>query len=61
MDKEALLRRLTELVDEALRTRLYGEITVEFRDGHPTFIQRHIQEKVDGNTNGSTRAKDTYR
>lgn len=47
MTKTALLKKLEAAIDEAMRQLLYGNIEIEFKAGHPTFLRTSNQEKLD--------------
>jgi len=53
MMKTTLLKKLEAAIDEAMSQRLYGNIEIEFRAGHPTFLSTHRQEKLDEAENRS--------
>ena len=47
MTRAEILNKLEIVIDEAIRTRLYGQIELEFRAGEPTFMRTTRQEKLD--------------
>lgn len=51
MNKEQLLKKLTAMIDDAGRQRMYGNIEIEFRAGVPVFIRTMQQEKLDETEN----------
>ena len=57
MTRDELLKKLQVAVDDAMRTRLYGHLQLEFKAGYPTFLRTLNEEKLDetGNRNGQQR------
>ncbi len=58
MTKQALLKRIEIILDELERTRAWGTIEVEVREGQPNMIRRSINEKI---AQENTREQSTYR
>jgi hypothetical protein len=59
MTKAALLKRIEIILDELERSRAWGTIEVEVREGQPNMIRRSINEKI---TQENTREqRQTYR
>ncbi len=50
MSRTELLKKLGFAVDDAIRTRMYGELQIEFRGGEPTFLRKTTHEKLDSET-----------
>lgn len=46
MDKQTLLRKLSNLLDEAARAHAWGSIEIELRDGLPKLLRKTNQEKL---------------
>jgi hypothetical protein len=58
MDKPALLKKLETVLDEWARSRTWGVIEIDVRDGVPTLFRRSLQEKL---TEEHPRGRETYR
>lgn len=56
MDKQALLRKLDAILDEAARDGTWGSIEIEFQYGKPTLLRELKTEKLQDSTGGNTRA-----
>ena len=50
MNKEQLLKRLSEMIDEANRTALYGSVEIQFANGEPTVLRKNSTTKLNGGT-----------
>jgi hypothetical protein len=60
MTKTALLKKIETVLDELERSRAWGTIEVEVRDGQPNMIRRTVNEKL--TTQENTREqRQTYR
>lgn len=46
MDKAALLKKLDDILAEWERTRQWGELYVEVKDGAPTLLKVTAQQKL---------------
>lgn len=46
MTKTALLKKIESILDELERTRAWGTIEIEVRDGQPNFVRRTLTEKI---------------
>ena len=46
MNREQLLKKLTALIDEAQRTRMYGLVEIQFSDGVPALLRKSTTEKL---------------
>ncbi len=46
MTKEQLLNKLTTLIEEAQRTRMYGLVEIQFSDGVPALLRKSTTEKL---------------
>jgi hypothetical protein len=44
--KTALLQKIETILDELERTRAWGTIEIEVRDGQPNFVRRTLTEKI---------------
>lgn len=42
-----MLDRILFILKTAIQEKFYGEITIKFRDGKPTLVQKTSQEKLD--------------
>ena len=60
MNKADLIRRFTELLEDAERNRAYTVIEVEIRDGRPILVRTVKTEKVEYRGNES-HAQRNYR
>ena len=58
--KLELMKQLETAVDEAIRTQMWGEITVSFSAGEPAILRQEKTTKLNGG-NERTHAKQTYR
>ncbi len=55
MDRQALLRRLEAILDEAERAEFWGSAEIEFRKGVPVLLKKHSSEKLNLEENPSGR------
>ncbi len=46
MDRETLVRKLNTIFDEWERSRSWGNVEIEFRDGVPNMIRKTTNEKL---------------
>ncbi len=46
MTKTALLKKIEAILDELDRTRAWGTIEIEVREGQPNFVRRTLTEKI---------------
>ena len=46
MDRETLVRKLNTIFDEWERSRAWGNVEIEFRDGEPNMIRKTTNEKL---------------
>ena len=60
MNKPELLKRLDALIDYIKQERIFGEITIAFRDGEPDLLRKQFTEKLNG-VQGNSHAKTSYR
>jgi hypothetical protein len=61
VDKQALLRKLDGIFDEAARLRMWGKIEIDIKEGVPILIHRLITEKINSvNTNGGPPRADEF-
>ena len=51
MTRPELLKKIDAAIEDAVRTRLFGEIEVEFRAGQATFLRVTKNEKLDETEN----------
>ncbi len=59
MNREELLKKLTAMLDEYERGRIYGNIQVDIVDGRPDLIRKVMNQKIrnEGNTQHEYRPK----
>lgn len=55
MEKEVLLKKLSCLLDEAERSRQWGNIDIEIRDGKPVVVRRSYTDKLTEDNNRGQR------
>lgn len=48
MNRAALLKRLEAMLDDCVRSRTWGQIEIELREGQPTLLRKTITERLDG-------------
>ncbi len=60
MTKQALLKKLDGMLDDAARERAWCEITISCKDGQPDLLRKMTTEKLN-NTMGDTRGQNSYR
>jgi hypothetical protein len=48
LDKPKLLKKIEALVDEAIRTRLWGDINISFQNGVPNTLKKVSTERLEG-------------
>jgi hypothetical protein len=60
MTKQALLKKVEDAIDDAMRQRLYGNIEIEFRAGEAIILRSAKTEKLDDEGN-NRRDQKTYR
>jgi hypothetical protein len=60
MTKPELMKAFEASVDEAVRTQMWGEITVSFSNGEPAIMRTEKTVKLNGG-NGNNHAKQSYR
>jgi hypothetical protein len=58
--KQALLKKIENILDELERTRAWGTIEVEVREGVPNMVRRSVNEKI-SQENPRDRDQKTYR
>ena len=46
MTKNALLKKLEAVMTEAERTRMYGHIQIEIKDGEAVFLRKETTERL---------------
>ena len=46
MNKEQLLKKLSEMIDEAASTRLFGNIQIDFVNGVPELLRKLSTQKL---------------
>jgi hypothetical protein len=44
--KTALLKKIESILNELERTRAWGTIEIEVREGQPNFVRRTLTEKI---------------
>jgi hypothetical protein len=52
MDRATLLKKIEALVDEAMRTRLWGDINISFQNGVPNTLKKVSTERLSTNFKG---------
>ena len=57
MNKDQLLKRLTAIVEDFERGRLWGTIEIQFGDGVANLIRKTTNEKVGSYGKGDTRER----
>jgi hypothetical protein len=57
MTKNALLKKLETVMMEAERTRMFGDVTIEIRNGEATLLRKSTTERLGMEKNSD----DTYR
>jgi hypothetical protein len=60
MNRQQLLKRLEAIFDEWERARNWATLEIEFRDGEPNMIRKHVNEKLN-QPQGNARAYDNQR
>jgi hypothetical protein len=58
MTKHALLRKLETLMTEAERTRMYGQLEIEIKNGEAVFLRKTSTERLGMENNSDDK---TYR
>jgi hypothetical protein len=58
--RQELLKRLDSIAEEFQRTRSWGSLEVEFKDGEPNYVRRTFSESVREDAHAQTRAKQSY-
>ena len=61
MTKQALLKKIETILDELERTRAWGNVEIEVRDGQPNMVRRSIHEKIAQENTRGYEQKTTYR
>jgi hypothetical protein len=56
MTKDALMKTFEAAVDEAVRTQMWGEITVSFSNGEPAIMRTEKTVKLKDGGNGNNHA-----
>ena len=60
MTKQELIKKLEVIADEFQRSRSWGSLEVEFKDGEANYVRKTFSESVREETHAQTRVK-TYR
>ena len=60
MTKQELMKSFETAVEDAVRTQMWGEITVSFANGEPAIMRTERTVKLNGG-NGNNHAKQSYR
>ncbi|MGD1021513.1 MAG: hypothetical protein ABR880_01940 [Candidatus Sulfotelmatobacter sp.] len=47
MTKDALLKKLDNMISQAEREKAWGQIEIELRDGQPTLLRKTSTERLD--------------
>jgi hypothetical protein len=53
MDRAALLKKLEAMIDEAIRTKMWGKIELTFSRGVPHTLRTEITESLSGDGKGN--------
>jgi hypothetical protein len=63
MTKQVLLRKLEAIFDEWQQSRAWATLEIEFREGEPNMLRKHVNEKLGQPfSQGNTRdCQKTYR
>ena len=61
MTKPELMKQLEAAVDDAIRTRMWGEIGITFQDGEPAILRQQKTTRLMKGGNGENHAATTYR
>jgi len=59
--KQELIKKLEVIADEFQRTRSWGSLEVEFKDGEANYVRRTFSESVREDAHAQTRAKQSHR
>ncbi len=46
MDRQTLIRKLDNMLEEAARLHTWGLIEIDLKDGVPTLLRKTVQEKL---------------
>jgi hypothetical protein len=60
MTRDALLKKLDNLLGQADREKSWGQLEIELRDGEPTLLRKVTTERLDTDRE-RTRGQQTYR
>jgi hypothetical protein len=60
MTREALLKKLDNMLGQADREKSWGQLEIEIRDGEPTLLRKVTTERLDTDRE-RTRGQQTYR
>jgi hypothetical protein len=52
MTKPELMKELEAAVEDAIKTRMWGTIGVQFSAGVPTVLRREVTKKIDSYSDG---------
>jgi hypothetical protein len=47
MTRDALIKKVSAMLDDCAQDRTWGQIEVELRDGQPTLLRKTITERLD--------------
>ena len=61
MTKQELIKKLETIADEFERTKSWGSLEVEFKDGQANYVRKTFSENVREEAHAQTRANRTYR
>ena len=53
MDKAVLLKKLQVILDEAERSRMFGQIEIDIRDGRAVVLRTSKTDRLDGENRGN--------
>jgi hypothetical protein len=61
MTKDALLKKLDNMLSQADREKTWGQIEIELRDGKPTLLRKTSTERFDFERETTREHRETYR
>ena len=61
MNRQQLLKRLEAIFDEWQRGRNWATLEIEFRDGEPNMIRKHVNEKLNQSQGNTRDSQPNYR
>jgi len=61
MTKDALLKKVDNMLSQAEREKTWGQIEIELRDGEPTLLRKTSTERLDADRERTREPRQTYR